>query len=69
MSNGFTVIVGRLAIHAMRRTPSGEVQANQSDAQSFHVYMRGPGGAQELQRTEEDFDAAFAFCVQRPAVH
>lgn len=70
MQKGFTVFVGHLAIRAMRTTADGDLQAaSQSEAQSFHVYRRGPNRAEQFQRTEQSFDAAFAFCVQPIAMH
>ncbi|WP_165971612.1 hypothetical protein [Cupriavidus sp. L7L] len=35
---GFTVIVNKLHIHAMRSTRNRDVQARQSEAQFFHIY-------------------------------
>jgi hypothetical protein len=48
---GFNVIVGRLQICAMRELDSGAVPACQSDAESYHVYLRNPDGSAQLQHT------------------
>jgi len=68
---GFNVIVGRLQICAMRELDSGAVPACQSDAETYHVYLRNPDGSAQLQHTEADFDSAFSYCTgrQRPTRH
>ncbi len=68
---GFSVIVGRLQIRAMRELASGTVPACQSDAETYHVYRRNADGSTQLQHTEVDFDAAFTYCAgrQQPTLH
>jgi len=66
---GFSAIVNKLHIHAMRSTASREVQAGQSDAQFFHVYRRAPSGELMLIERKLSFDSAFEYCVIFSALH
>lgn len=65
---GFTAIVGKLHIHAMRSIASREMIASQSDAQWFHVYRRTSAGL-EFEQREKDFDSAFDYCLRCAAPH
>ncbi len=65
---GFTAIVGKLHIHAMRSVASREMLASQSDAQWFHVYRRTSAGL-ELEQREKDFDSALDYCLRSAVFH
>lgn len=64
---GFTMIVNRLHIHAMRSTPSRDVQAGQSDAQFYDIYRRDGSGGLVLVERSQSLDSAFDYCL--PTVH
>jgi len=64
---GFTAIVGRLHIYAMRSIASREMIASQSDAQWFHVYRRTPTGLR-LEQKKKDFDSALDYCLRCASV-
>lgn len=66
---GFTAIVNKLHIHAMRRTLTREVQANQSEAQFNHVYRREASGDLTLVEKDLSFDSAMDFCLSPTTVH
>jgi len=66
---GFTAIVNRRHIHAMRSTAAHEMQAGKSDAQYYNVYSRAPSGELVFERREGSFDSAFEFCVAPPTLH
>ncbi|WP_454056662.1 hypothetical protein [Cupriavidus sp. Marseille-Q8015] len=61
---GFTAIINKLQIHAMRRTGSSDVPAIQSEAQFFHVYRRG-----QLVKGNLSFDSAADFCLAHGKLH
>ncbi|AOY97724.1 hypothetical protein BKK79_38030 (plasmid) [Cupriavidus sp. USMAA2-4] len=65
---GFTAIVNKLHIHAMRSAGARVIEAGQSDAQFFEVYRRGPSGVLLFLQREASFDAAFEFCFDRKPV-
>jgi hypothetical protein len=69
LQNGFVVVVGRMVIRAVRRTPAGVVQACKSDADSYEIYQRNAGRDSDLRRTEANFDSAFAYAVRRAIMH
>ncbi|KDP84859.1 hypothetical protein ACU4GI_09095 [Cupriavidus basilensis] len=62
ISKGFTVIIGMMEIRAMQRTDEGEVPAQKSSADSYHVYHRGSG---RLRSKDREFDTAFERCIAR----
>lgn len=64
---GFTMIVNRLHIHAMRSTPTRDVEAGQSDAQFYDIYRRNTSGDMVLVERSGSLDSAFDFCL--PTVH
>ncbi|MBF6989368.1 hypothetical protein IPF36_16705 [Cupriavidus sp. IK-TO18] len=64
---GFTMIVNKLHIHAMRSTPNRDVQAGQSEAQFFHIYRRDDAGRMVLVERSLSLDSAFDFCL--PTLH
>ncbi|MBP0624753.1 hypothetical protein [Cupriavidus consociatus] len=66
---GFTAIVNRLHIHAMRSTATSEVQAGQSDAQFFHVYRREASGNMTLVERNLSFDSALDYCLAPATLH
>nr|WP_315597951.1 hypothetical protein [uncultured Cupriavidus sp.] len=66
---GFTAIVNKLHIQAMRRTLSRDVQANQSEAQFFHVYRREASGDLTLVEQGLSFDSAMDYCLSPTTVH
>ncbi|MEN7527661.1 MULTISPECIES: hypothetical protein [unclassified Cupriavidus] len=66
---GFTAIVNKLHIQAMRRTLTRDVQANQSDAQFFDVYRREPSGDMTLVEKGLSFDSAMDYCLTPTTVH
>ncbi|RWA55701.1 hypothetical protein AU476_06220 [Cupriavidus sp. UYMSc13B] len=65
---GFTAIVNKLHIRAMRATATAEVQAGQSDAQFFHVYRREASGSLTFVERKLSFDSALEFCL-KPTLH
>ncbi|MCK4118377.1 hypothetical protein ACI2UK_13830 [Ralstonia nicotianae] len=68
-AKGVTEVVGKLHIHAMRWVSSREVPAGESEAQSYHVYLRNASGVFELQRKDCDFDAVFDYCLAHASLH
>ena len=66
---GFTAIVNKLHIHAMRRTLTRDVQASQSEAQFFHVYRREATGDLTLVEKGLSFDSAMDYCLTPTTVH
>ena len=66
---GFTAIVNKLHIQAMRRTLTRDVQANQSEAQFFHVYRREASGDLTLVEKGLSFDLAMDYCLTSTTVH
>lgn len=64
---GFTAIVNKLHIHAMRIAEAAEVQACKSDAQFYHVYRREPSGELVLIERKLSFESAFDYCL--PTLH
>lgn len=64
---GFTMIVNRLHIHAMRSTPTRDVEAGQSDAQFYDIYRRDTSCDMVLVERSRSLDSAFDFCL--PTVH
>ncbi|CAG2159715.1 hypothetical protein [Cupriavidus numazuensis] len=66
---GFTAIVNKLHIHAMRTAATRDVQAGQSEAQFFHVYRREQSGELVLLERTGSFDSAFDYCITTPTLH
>jgi len=66
---GFTAIVNKLQIHAMRRTGTSDVPAIQSEAQFFHVYRREPSRDLTLVKGNLSFDSAADFCLSHGTLH
>ena len=69
LQKGFIAIVNKLQIHAMHIAGDGEVQANQSDAQFFHVYRKEPSGDLTLVERQLPFDTAFDLCLTPATLH
>uniref|UniRef100_UPI003F499323 hypothetical protein n=1 Tax=Cupriavidus taiwanensis TaxID=164546 RepID=UPI003F499323 len=65
---GFTVIVNKLHIHAMRSAAATEVKAGQSEAQFFDVYRREPSGSMTFLDRMPSFDSALDYCLA-PTLH
>ncbi len=68
LQKGFTAIVNKLHIHAMRNTSTMEVQARQSEAQFFDVYRREPSGSMTFLDRRFSFDSALEYCLA-PTFH
>ncbi|SDD57781.1 hypothetical protein SAMN05216345_111115 [Cupriavidus sp. YR651] len=68
LQKGFTAIVNKMHIQAMRSTSSYDVMAGQSDAQFFDVFRRGTSGQLVLVKRERSFDSAFEYCVNLNSV-
>ncbi|WP_066733004.1 hypothetical protein [Cupriavidus sp. D384] len=66
---GFTVIVNKLHIHAMRSTANQDVQAWKSDAQFFHVYRKVGRDTFTLLESNLSFDSAVDFCLAPCTLH
>lgn len=64
---GFTLVVNKLHIQAMRSTPTRDVHAGQSDAQFFAIYRRDLKGGFVLVERSTSLDSAFDFCM--PTLH
>lgn len=62
---GFTAIVNKLQIHAMRQTAICDVPAFQSEAQFFHVYRKESSGSLTLVERNLSFDSAADYCLAR----
>lgn len=69
LQNGFVVVVGPMEIRAMRSTPAGLVQAQQSNADSYQVFRRRADRSAELRRTESSFDSAFFYAMRSAILH
>ena len=65
---GFTAIVNRLHIQAMRATSTTDVQAGQSEAQFYDVYRRDQSGSLTCLDRKLSFDSAVEFCLT-PTLH
>ncbi|MGX6566054.1 hypothetical protein [Cupriavidus necator] len=65
---GFTAIVNKLHIHAMRTMATTEVHAGQSEAQFFDVYRREPSGSLTFLDRRFSFDSALDYCLT-PTLH
>lgn len=66
---GFTAIVNKLHIHAMRSAGARVIEAGQSDAQFFEIYRRDSSGAMLFQQREASFDSAFDYCLGSAVLH
>lgn len=66
---GFTMIVNRLHIQAMRSTATHDVQAWKSDAQFFHVYRKDGRDSYTLLERNLSFDSAVDFCLSPRTLH
>ncbi len=66
---GFTAIVNKLHIQAMRTTPTRDVHANKSEAQFFHVYRKESSGDLTLVEGNLSFDSAADLCLAHGALH
>lgn len=66
---GFTAIINKLHIHAMRRTAICDVPAIKSEAQFFHVYRREQSGDFTLIEGHLSFDSAADFCLAHGMLH
>ncbi|KAF7961877.1 hypothetical protein AWV80_28330 [Cupriavidus sp. UYMU48A] len=66
---GFTAIVNKLHIHAMRTAAAHDVQAGQSEAQFFHVYRRERTGELIFLERKGSFDSAFDYCITPTTLH
>ncbi|QEZ48845.1 hypothetical protein [Cupriavidus oxalaticus] len=64
---GFTLIVNKLHIHAMRSTPTRDVQARQSEAQFIHIYRRDGSGRMVFVERSLSLDSALDYCL--PTLH
>ncbi|MFS8979227.1 hypothetical protein PO002_32875 [Cupriavidus necator] len=64
---GFTMIVNKLHIHAMRSTTNRDVQARQSEAQFFHIYRRDESGRMVFVERSLSLDSALDYCL--PTLH
>ncbi|SPK77439.1 conserved protein of unknown function (plasmid) [Cupriavidus taiwanensis] len=65
---GFTAIVNKLHIHAMRSAAATDVNAGQSEAQFFDVYRREPSGSMTFLDRLLSFDSALDYCLA-PTLH
>ncbi|WP_316157472.1 hypothetical protein [Cupriavidus sp. BIC8F] len=65
---GFTAIINKLHIQAMRATAATEVQAGQSEAEFFDVYRREPSGSFTFLGRKFSFDSALDYCLA-PTLH
>nr|WP_315591837.1 hypothetical protein [uncultured Cupriavidus sp.] len=66
---GFTAIVNKLHIQAMRSTPTRDIHAIQSEAQFFHVYRKETSGDLTLLEGNLSFDSAADFCLAHGTLH
>jgi len=66
---GFTAIVNKLHIQAMRSTPTRDVHAHKSEAQFFHVYRKESSGDMTLLERNLSFDSAADFCLAQGTLH
>lgn len=66
---GFTMIVNKLHIHAMRSTPTQDVQAWKSDAQFFHVYRKDGRDSLTLLERNLSYESAVDFCLAPGTLH
>ncbi|CAG9186013.1 hypothetical protein [Cupriavidus pampae] len=66
---GFTAIVNKLHIHAMRRTATSDVHVPKSEAQFFHVYRREQSRDLTLVKGNLSFDSAADFCLAHGTLH
>lgn len=69
LQQGFTAIVNRMHIRAMRATAIDDVQAGMSDAQFFDVYRRTQSGKLVFLERKRSFDSAFEYCIAPAARH
>jgi hypothetical protein len=69
LQQGFTTIVNRLHIRAMRATAMADVQAGKSEAQFFDVYRRTHSGTLVFLERKRSFDSAFEYCIAPATRH
>lgn len=66
---GFTMIVNKLHIQAMRSTATQDVQAWKSEAQFFHVYRKDASNSFTLVEGNLSYESAVDFCLAPGTLH